>query len=61
MGLMSAPKPIAPRRIKLGQREIFTEGLAREVWHDLFHHFMTISWPRLFATLASSCRAASPT
>ena len=53
MGLMSAPKPIAPRRIKLGQREIFTEGLSREVWHDLFHHFMTVSWPRLFATLAS--------
>jgi inward rectifier potassium channel len=52
MGLMSAPKPIAPRRIKLGQREIFTEGLSREVWHDLFHHFMTVSWPRLFATLA---------
>jgi inward rectifier potassium channel len=67
MGLMSAPKhrattppvihparrPLAPRRIKLGQREIFTQGLSREVWHDLFHHFMTVSWPRLFATLAS--------
>jgi inward rectifier potassium channel len=48
-----ARRPIAPRRIKLGQREILTEGLAREVWHDLFHHFMTVSWPRLFATLAS--------
>lgn len=48
-----ARKPIAPRRIKLGQREIFTQGLSREVWHDLFHHFMTVSWPRLFATLAS--------
>jgi inward rectifier potassium channel len=21
--------------------------------HDLFHHFMTVSWPRLFATLAT--------
>src|ERR1700692_478543 len=48
-----AHRPIAPRRIKLGKREIFTQGLAREVWHDLFHLFMTISWPRLFATLAS--------
>jgi inward rectifier potassium channel len=48
-----ARRPIAPRRIKLGKREIFTQGLAREVWHDLFHHFMTVSWPRLFATLAS--------
>jgi inward rectifier potassium channel len=46
-------RPVAPRRIKVGQREIFTQGLAREVWHDLFHHFMTVSWPRLFATLAS--------
>jgi inward rectifier potassium channel len=48
-----ARRPIAPRRIKLGQREILTQGLEREVWHDLFHHFMTVSWPRLFATLAS--------
>jgi inward rectifier potassium channel len=31
---------------------ILTEGLSREVFHDLFHHFMTMSWPRLFATLA---------
>jgi inward rectifier potassium channel len=49
----SARRPIAPRHIKVGQREIFTQGLSREVWHDLFHHFMTVSWPRLFATLAS--------
>ncbi|MGC2030714.1 MAG: ion channel [Steroidobacteraceae bacterium] len=48
-----ARRHIAPRRITLGQREVLTEGLAREVWHDLFHHFMTVSWPRLFATLAS--------
>src|SRR5580692_4652382 len=48
-----ARRPIAPRRIKLGEREILTEGLAREVWHDLFHHFMTVSWPRLFGTLAA--------
>jgi inward rectifier potassium channel len=47
-----AARHIAPRRIRLGQREILTQGLAREVWHDLFHHFMTVSWPRLFATLA---------
>jgi inward rectifier potassium channel len=23
------------------------------VFHDLFHHFMTVSWPRLFGTLAA--------
>jgi inward rectifier potassium channel len=41
------------RRIKVGRREIITQGLSREVFHDLFHHFMTVSWPRLFATLAA--------
>jgi len=48
-----AHRPIAPRRIKVGQREIFTQGLSRAVLRDLFHHFMTVSWPRLFATLAT--------
>jgi inward rectifier potassium channel len=43
----------ASRRVKVGQREIFTQGLSREVFHDLFHHFMTVSWPRLFGTLAA--------
>src|ERR1700722_17337737 len=43
----------APRRVKFGQREIFTQGLSREVAHDLFHHFMTVSWPRLFGTLVA--------
>ena len=43
----------AHRRVKLGQREIFTQGLSREVAHDLFHHFMTVSWPRLFGTLVA--------
>ncbi len=43
----------APRRVKVGQREIFTEGISREVAHDLFHHFMTVSWPRLFGTLVA--------
>jgi inward rectifier potassium channel len=48
-----AQRPVAPRRIKIGRREVFTEGLSRAVWHDLFHHFMTVSWPRLFGTLAA--------
>ena len=43
----------AVRRVKVGQREIFTQGLSREVFHDLFHHFMTVGWPRLFVTLAA--------
>src|SRR5664279_4250137 len=44
---------VAPRRLKIGQREVFTEGLSLQVMHDLFHHFMTVSWPRLFGTLAA--------
>jgi inward rectifier potassium channel len=48
-----AGRHVAPRRVKIGQREVFTEGLSRAVFHDLFHHFMTVSWPRLFATLAA--------
>jgi inward rectifier potassium channel len=43
----------AARRVNVGQREILTRGLSREVFHDLFHHFMTVSWPRLFGTLAA--------
>ena len=46
-------RSVATRRIKIGQREVFTEGLSRAVLHDLFHHFMTVSWPRLFGTLAA--------
>src|SRR5450631_313760 len=43
----------APRRVKIGRREIITQGLSRAVLHDLYHHFMTVSWPRLFGTFAA--------
>jgi inward rectifier potassium channel len=46
-------KSAAPRRIRLGAREVITEGLSTEVVQDLYHHFMTVSWPRLFATIAA--------
>jgi len=45
-------RPAGTRLVKLGTREIITEGNVRPLFHDLFHHFMTVSWPRLFATLA---------
>ncbi|GAC1672836.1 MAG: ion channel [Steroidobacteraceae bacterium] len=48
----SARRPVAPQSVKIGRREIFTQGLSRTVFNDLFHHLMTVSWPRLFATLA---------
>jgi inward rectifier potassium channel len=41
------------RRVKVGQREILTEGIRRVVFQDLFHYFMTITWPQLFATFAA--------
>ena len=46
-------QPINVRRVRIGQREIVTEGIRRAVFHDLFHYFMTVSWPRLFATFAA--------
>jgi inward rectifier potassium channel len=46
-------KTVGRRIVKLGSREIVTEGIVRPLFHDLFHHFMTVSWPRLFATLAT--------
>ncbi|MGH8298724.1 MAG: ion channel [Steroidobacteraceae bacterium] len=35
-----------------GGREVITSGLPRRLWHDLYHVFMTLSWPRLFASYA---------
>jgi inward rectifier potassium channel len=49
----TARKPVGRRVVKVGTREIVTEGIVRPIFHDLFHHFMTVSWPRLFSTLAA--------
>ena len=46
-------KPMGRRIVKVGTRQVVTEGMVRPLFHDLFHHFMTVSWPRLFATLAT--------
>jgi inward rectifier potassium channel len=40
-------------RVKIGGREVITQGIAPAVFQDLYHHFMTVSWPRLFATIAA--------
>ncbi|MGO9427068.1 MAG: ion channel [Steroidobacteraceae bacterium] len=47
------PRPVGLRRIKVGEREIVTSGIARRVLQDLFHYFMTVSWPQAFATIAA--------
>ena len=46
-------KPVGLRRIKIGQREVLSRGIARAVFQDLYHHFMTVSWPMTFATIAA--------
>lgn len=42
----------AERRLSLNGRQIVTRGLRRHVWQDLYHLFMTASWPALFASFA---------
>jgi len=46
------PRASGPRRIKVGQREVITQGITRPVLQDLYHYFMTISWPQVFGTIA---------
>jgi inward rectifier potassium channel len=46
-------KPVGRRIVRVGTREFVIEGIVRPIFHDLFHHFMTVSWPRLFTTLAT--------
>lgn len=36
------------RATAAGIRQVLTYGLPRRPWQDLYHLFMTISWPRLF-------------
>jgi inward rectifier potassium channel len=49
----AAHKPVGRRVVKVGTREVITDGMVTPIFQDLFHHFMTVSWPRLFATLAA--------
>jgi inward rectifier potassium channel len=44
--------PFMRRRVFPGGRIIETYGLAHRPWHDLYHIFMTLSWPRLFGSYA---------
>jgi inward rectifier potassium channel len=51
--LPAKDKPVGRRVVKVGTRKVITQGMVTPIFHDLFHHFMTVSWPRLFATLAA--------
>jgi inward rectifier potassium channel len=46
-------RPVGIRHVKIGAREVITEGIARAVFQDLYHYFMTVSWPQLFGTFAA--------
>jgi inward rectifier potassium channel len=48
-----ASRPASMFRMKIGGREIVTQGISPAVYQDLYHHFMTVSWPRLFGTIAA--------
>jgi hypothetical protein len=38
--------------IRIGNREIITQGLNSGFWTDLYHRSMTLSWPVFFASAA---------
>lgn len=38
-----------PRQLDFLGRRFVIHGLPRPVWQDLYHFFMTVSWPALFA------------
>jgi inward rectifier potassium channel len=41
------------RRISsVSGRQFVTHGLRRRIWQDLYHLFMTVSWPIIFASFA---------
>jgi inward rectifier potassium channel len=40
------------RQISPSGHRFIVRGLPSRPWQDLYHHFMTISWPRLFASYA---------
>ncbi len=42
------------RRIRIGEREVITEGLGGRIWTDFYHRAMTASWPVFFAGTTSS-------
>lgn len=46
-------RPPGQRPIKIGARIILAQGLAGGGLQDLFHYFMTVSWPQLFATFGA--------
>ncbi len=39
--------------MRIGTREVSTEGIAVPIFQDLYHYCMTVTWPQLFGTFAA--------
>jgi inward rectifier potassium channel len=39
--------------MRIGTREVSTVGIPRPIFQDLYHYFMTVTWPQLFGTFAA--------
>lgn len=48
--MLKRPSPARSRII--ADRTVIRQGLAHQPWHDLYHVFMKMSWPQLFASYA---------
>jgi inward rectifier potassium channel len=40
------------RHLRVGDRHVITRGLYNNFWEDLYHRFMSLSWPAFFASAA---------
>jgi inward rectifier potassium channel len=49
----SAARPRGTRVSRVGLRDVISQGIPREIVQDLYHYCMTVSWPRLFATIVA--------
>ena len=45
-------KPRKPQVVRIGPREVETQGLVAEFWIDLYHRSMTVYWPVFFGCAA---------
>ena len=42
----------APRKLRLGSREVLVYGMPVRTWGDFYHSALTMRWPTFFASLA---------
>jgi inward rectifier potassium channel len=47
----SAARLPGTRVMRVGLRDVISQGIRREILQDLYHYCMRASWPRLFATI----------